>query len=130
MRRWLLRFLGFSSLAAMLLSGLIDLIASSDRAETVFRPLGTLWLQVHGHSLQDMHTTLTSDGPSWLWSGLLLPILSQPGIVVFGCLGLCFLALALLVPRRDGRAGYDDHGLQGRRERPDDDDPRYDRRRH
>jgi len=123
MRRWLLRFFGFSSLAAMLLSGVIDLIASSHKAETIFRPLGTLWLSVHDQSLQALHATLTSDGPSWLWGGLLLPILSQPSIVVFGCLALLFLALALLMPRRDLRE-------RGRLERPDDHDPRYDRRRH
>ena len=130
MRRWLFRFFGFSSLAATILSAVIDLIVSSDRAETIFRPLGALWLQVHEHSLQTLHTMLTSDGPSWLWSGVLLPILSQPSIVVFGCLALLFLALALLMPRRDRRGEYDHRGSQGRRERPDDDDPRYDRRRH
>ena len=121
--RWLLRFFGVSSLATMVFCGLIDLIASSDKVETIFRPLGTLWLNVHGQSLQALHDSLTANGPSWLWSSLLLPILSQPGIVVFGCLALIFLALALLMPRRDLRE-------RGRLERPDDHDPRYDRRRH
>ncbi len=123
MMRWLLRFFGVSSLATMVFCGLIDLIASSDKVETIFRPLGTLWLNVHGQSLQSLHAALTANGPSWLWSSLLLPILSQPGIFVFGCLALIFLALALMIPRRDLRE-------RGRLERPDDHDPRYDRRRH
>lgn len=98
----------------------------------VFQPLGALWLDVHNRSLQSLHTALTSDGPSWIWSGLLLPILSQPGIVVFGCLALLFLALAWMMPRHNRRGEFDDHASHGRggRERPDYDDPRYDRRRH
>ena len=112
-----MRFLGLSSLAIMVICGMIDYAASSGTAALIFRPLGALWLSVNAASLNAIHGFLTSAGPSPLWDGILLPILSQPGIVVFGCLGLLFLALAFLFPGR----GRDRH-------RRVDDDARYDRR--
>jgi hypothetical protein len=116
-RARILRFLGISSLASMLVAGLVDLVASSGTDRLVFRPLGTLWMSMHENSLQSLHASLFENGMPWVWTGLLLPILSQAGIVVFGCLAVLFLALAWAIPG-------------GTRRRREQHDPRYDRRRH
>ena len=100
----------------MVICGIVDLVASSGQTATIFRTLGAHWLSLHNASLQDIYDTLNEDGPSSFWQGFLLPILSQPAIIVFGCLAVLFLALALLFPRR----GRDERWL---------DDARYDRRR-
>jgi len=112
-----MRFLGLSSLAMMVISAVVDYAASSGTAALIFRPLGALWLSVNAPGLNAIHGFLTGAGPSPLWDGILLPILSQPAIVVFGCLGLLFLALAFLFPGR----GRDRH-------RRLHDDARHDRR--
>ena len=113
MMRILLRFLGLSSFAISVLMLVIDLIASAGKDATVLRPFGAQWLSLHEDSLNALHDSLTASGPSALWDDVLMPILSQPGEVVFGCLALLFLALALLFPRRRGRERLGD-------------DPRYD----
>jgi|GEM_PF-5671603 len=100
MRRAILRFLGLVSLAAGLVSAVIDLVATPAQQGVMFRTLGAHWLRMHEASLQDINAILNANGPSPLWTGFLLPILSQPAIVVFGCLAVLFLALALLLPRR------------------------------
>lgn len=117
MRYLILRFLGLSSLATTVICAVIDYAASSGTAALIFRPLGALWLSVNAASLNAIHGFLTGAGPSPLWDGILLPILSQPAIIVFGCLGVFFLALAVLFPGR----GRDRH-------RRLHDDARYDRR--
>jgi len=118
MKRALFRFFGLLSFAAMICCGIVDLLASSGQVATIFRPLGAHWLSLHEASLNAIHASLTADGASAIWGGFLLPILSQPAIVVFGCLAVLFLALALLSPRGDWRRSLNH-----------DDDPRYDRRR-
>ena len=113
----------------MLLGGLIDTIVSWDDYETVFRPLGAFWLNVHAESLEALHRSLTAGGGDpWLWNSVLMPLLKIPTIIVFGCLALLFLAFAWLSPRRDRRRRrHDDYGHYERDRR--DDDARYDRRR-
>ncbi len=104
--RSFLRFLALLSLALTLVFGVVDLASAGE--SMVFRTLGAHWLSLHAPSLQDIHDTLTANGPSLLWGGMLLPILSQPAIVVFGCLAVIFLALAMLAPSRHARRRYDD----------------------
>jgi len=126
--RWgLLRFLGLSSGAAALVAGIADLVASSGQSATVFRTLGAQWLSADETSLNALYGWLNASGPSMLWGGFLLPILSQPGIVVFGCLAALFLALAFLFPGRERHRRWNDDDP---REDPRHDDPRYDRRSH
>ncbi len=117
LRARVLRFFGISSLGAMVVTALTDLVASSGTGAVIFRPLGRIWMGLHEGSLQSLHAALYEMGVGWLWTGVLLPILSQAGIVVFGCLAVLFLAFAWLIPGHPRR-------------RRDDHDPRYDRRRH
>ncbi len=117
LRARILRFFGISSFASMLVCGVIDMVVSSGTGAMIFRPLGKFWMSLHEGSLQSLHASLYENGMSWLWTGLLLPILSQAAIVVFGCLAMLFLALAWAIPG-DPRHRREDH------------DPRYDRRRH
>lgn len=125
MRRPLLRFLGLSSFAAAVVAGIADLAASAGKDATVFRTLGAQWLSLDAGSLNALHGWLTASGPSMLWGGFLLPILSQPGIVVFGCLAALFLALAVVFPGRKRHRRWND---DARYDDPRYDDPRYDRR--
>jgi len=123
MRRTVLRFFGLSSFAITVVIGLADLAASSGQTATIFRTLGAQWLSFDEASLNGLYGWLTASGPSMLWGGLLLPILSQPGIFVFGCLAAFFLALAFLFPGRERHRRWNDDD-------PREDDPRHDRRGH
>ena len=99
----------------MVLTGLLDMAASSGTDSLIFRPLGRIWMALHEASLQSFHAGLYEIGMGWLWASVFLPLLSITGIVFFGCLALAFLALAWLLPDRPRRRRTDHDSRPDRR---------------
>jgi hypothetical protein len=103
MTRFLLRLIGFLTLAAAFIALVLDGTKSIAGNRIVFTPLGQTWTDIHSTSLQLLQAGVTRHVSEWLWDPVLLNILTSPTWLVVGVFGAVLL---LLGRKRKRLIGY------------------------
>ncbi|MEX0921703.1 MAG: hypothetical protein WDZ84_02925 [Rhodovibrionaceae bacterium] len=94
MMRTLGRLIGWLILAAGLVAGGLDLLASLRDGALVLTPLGQYWFEIHASSLNAAQAGIERHVWRPLWQDFIQPLLEFPAVIVLCLLGAAILMLA------------------------------------
>ncbi len=90
MIRFVLRGFAVISLALGVIFAILDGARSVGASAFVTKPLLDIWARAAPESLGDAEAYVTHFISSGVWNGIFVPVLEQPGWVLFGVLALLF----------------------------------------
>ncbi|MCO6049305.1 hypothetical protein NGM99_05810 [Mesorhizobium sp. RP14(2022)] len=105
MIRFLLRLLGAVLLAGAVILAVLDATRSLAAQGLVVTPLAQAWADGWPTGYEAARGWVASHAGEGLWNGVVLPLLSLPGVAILGLLALLFFALGRKPAERSGWGG-------------------------
>ncbi len=93
MLRFLSRFIGLWLLAGALVALVVDGAKTIAAGEIETTPLEQMWAALNPATLATAQAAILQGKSPWVWERLIEPIISAPGFVVFGVLGIVLMVV-------------------------------------
>jgi len=93
MLRFLSRFVGLWLLAGALVALVVDGAKTIAAGEIETTPLEQMWAALSPATLASSQAAILQGGSPWLWDRLIEPVVSAPGFVVLGVLGIVLIVV-------------------------------------